>query len=342
MQRRHSWDLVTWTMLLAAAVWLAAAELRGAVEAQTPPPKVLVLVPYGEPNNADPHADGETQTLEADLKIAGIAVKTVSPIDHLRAVSEASNLCAANAAAGLLIAEGRYEQTEHTSMIPILPVQMSSFPAHVELRLDEIDCRGVVVWSAHATGDDSTAGANFGVGATAGNVGSVIDVDFRNATAVVVTALAKAPPPSPEPSNTVAPAAPTPNSAVYLVVPFEQPYLADPRAPDITHSLAAKLRNRGLTVKVGAPIDRLTAVSGAGALCLQNGVTEIVVPAVRLEQAKRSHAELRLDMLDCSGNVQSSAVSQADIRLAYSGKALIEVAEDAMDPALDQLLGPAK
>ena len=317
-------------------VWVVAAAL---LFAQSPAPaQLLVLVPYGEPNNEDPHAEGEMEALQADLNAARVAIKIVAPVDHIRAVSGAADLCRENSATGLLIAEGRYEQTQRTTMIPLLPVQMSSYPAHVEVRLDEIGCDGAVVWSGHATGDQSTQGANFGV-STAGNVGSVIDVGFRNATAQVVASFAQAPSPvSASPSASVAPPAASPApSVVYLLVPFEQPYLADPRGPDITRSLEGRFQDRHLTAKIGAPIDRLTAVSGAPALCSENGASEIVVTEVRLEQAKRSHAEMRLDLLDCSGRVLSSALSKADIGISYSGKALVRVAEDAMDSALDQL-----
>jgi hypothetical protein len=350
MPRRRVVARALWVSLVAAGLCIAAGRLG---VAQTPAQKpsssagvVFVLVPYGEPGTKDPHADGETEALEADLKAAGIATAMVAPIDHLRAVAGAVDLCRQNAAAGLLIAEGRYEQTEHTSMIPVLPVQVSKYPSHVELRLDEIDCRSTVVWSAHATGDQTVEGANFGF-STAGNVGSAIDTGFRNATAVVVVALTKAPAPNPtQMATSPVPAQSSASSAsasnVYLLVPFEQPDLADPRAPDITHSLAAKFQERHLVAKIGSPIDRLTAVATAPALCSGNGATAIVVPSIRLEQTKRSHAELRLDLLDCNGQVVSSAVSEADIGLGlvYGGKAMIKVAEDAMDPALDQLFSP--
>lgn len=357
MRRRGPWVLPLAFVL--AGAWLVCDEHAAAqVQPSATPtpaqqsaapapasPQVLVLVPYGEPDNKDPHATGETQALQADLSAGGITTKTIDPIDHLRAVAGASGICRDNAASGLLVAEGRYEQTEHTTMIPMAPVQMSSFPAHVELRLDEIDCGSNVVWSAHATGDQSTAGANLGFGSTSSNVGSVVDVGFRNATAQVVASLEKAPAivASAQPQSTTPPPPPTSSTAavVYLIVPFEQPNLADPRAPDITRSLAGKFQDRHLTAKVGTPIDRLTAVSAATALCSANGATAIVVPSVRLEQARRSHAELRLDLLDCNGHVLSSALSEADIPFGYSGKALIKVAEDAMDPALDQLLAPA-
>jgi hypothetical protein len=339
MDQRRAAGRALWIFVLVGALCVATAPASALL---------FVLVPYGEPGNKDPHADGETQTLADDLKAAGIASKTIAPVDHLRAVAGALDLCRQNAAAGLLIAEGRYEQTEHTSMIPVLPVQVSKYPSHVELRLDEIDCRSSVVWSAHATGDQTVEGANFGF-STAGNVGSAIDVGFRNATAVVVVALTKAPPPNPAPAlaaMTTSPAPPSPSNAagstLYLLVPFEQPDLADPRAPDITQSLAAKFQQRHLTAKIANPIDRLTAVATASELCSSNGATAIVVPSIRLEQAKRSYAELRLDLLDCNGRVVSSALSQADIGwgLVYGGRAMVKVAEDAMDPALDQLFSP--
>ena len=118
------------------------APVQTAGPASTP---IFVLVPYGEPNNKDPHSDGMTSALQADLTAAHITYTTIPPIDHLQAISQAAQLCAQNKATGLLIAEGRYEQTVHTTMIPLLPMQLSSYPSHVEVRLDQFNCNGAVV-----------------------------------------------------------------------------------------------------------------------------------------------------------------------------------------------------
>ncbi len=343
-------------LLSAGVAWLigccglvAQAQGETPAPAATPAPvaaRIFVLVPYEEPGSKDPHAPGLTQTLEIDLQAKGIATKTSAPIAHLDAVSGAAQLCADNGATGLLIAEGRYEQTTRTTMIPMMPVQISTYPSHVELRLDEIDCSGVVVATTHATGDRSTAGANMGFGSSATNVGSVVDAGFRNAVAAVVTDLAQAlassaaavaapTTPAPAPSSAV------PAGAAYLLVPFEQPNLADPRSPDITKSFSNKLADRKVSAKVATPIDHLTAVAQAPALCAQNGVSAIIVPSVRLEAAKRTHAELRLYELDCGGHVIARALSEADINYPASGKGMIRVAEQAMDAALDQLFSPS-
>ncbi len=301
----------------------------------------LVLVPYEEPGSTDPHAAAISQTLAADLAAAGVAVKTVAPMDHLDAVANAAKMCADNAATGILIPEGRYEQTR--KVIPAPFVTILRYPTHVDFRLDEIGCNGGVRWSTTTTGDEAPAGA-FSVG----NLGAAVDAAFRTALQAAAAARASASiPPSRATTVTtavaVAPAAPAAAPSNYLLVPFEQPTIADPRGADMTRSLLAKLQEHKLDAKVGPSVDHFSAVTNAQQLCSASGTQAIIIPNVRIEQSSatgRSHASLRLTELSCTGSVLGHGAAEADMGQAFManfGAAVVGVTERAMAPAIEQL-----
>ncbi len=330
---------VTLALSLAA---MAAASAQNAPAAAAARP-ALVLLPYEEPGSGDPHAAAITQDLSAEFAQNAIPVKLVSAADHVDAVANARALCESNAAAGLLIAEGRYEQTMKAVHVPFAG-SITSFPTHVELRLDQFDCSGKLTWSKVATADESRSGVMF----APANVGSLVDDAFRKA-AHDVAALGGAPVPvAPAPAAAVKPGSGTADAAVpagpYLLVPFEQPGIADPRAVDMTRSLAHAMSERKMVVSVADPLDRLTAVADAAALCARSSAAAIVVPEVRVEQTKRTHGELRLATLGCDGRVLAHGVNTADVGPAAfghnGGAALVEVTERATSGALDQALSP--
>jgi hypothetical protein len=328
---------------LAGIVALVSLSTPRSVLAQGSAPvaaaKPLVLVPYEEPDTTDPHAIAITQTLEADLAAAGIVVKRIAPVDHLEAVSDAAKICADNGASGILVPEGRYEQTRKA--IPAPFVTVLRYPTHVEFRLDEIDCAGAVRWSTTTTGDETPTGAY-----SVGNLGAAVDAAFRTAVQAAATARGSshvAPLPASGArtlSSTLGlPAAPS----SYLLVPFEQPGIADPRGADITHSLLVRLQENKRNVTVGMPIDHLTTPAGAQKLCAASGSQAIIVPDVRVEQSSatsRSHASLRLTLLNCNGAVVRHGSAEADIGqvgIVNFGAGAVAVTEKAMGPAIDQL-----
>jgi hypothetical protein len=303
----------------------------------------LVLVPYESPGSTDPHAVAITQTLMTEFAAANLNVVAIAPMDHLEAVANAAKLCADNGASGILIPEGRYEQTK--KVIPAPFVTILRYPTHVELRLDEIGCGGGVRWSTVTTGDQAPTGA-FAVG----NLGAAVDAGFRSAAhdAAVARAGATLAPVAPA----AMPAAPAPTAAAapvstYFLVPFEQPGIADPRGPDITNSLLSRLQQRKLDVKLGNPLDHFSVIANAPQLCSGSGAQAIIVPDVRVEQSSatgRSHASLRLTMLSCTGAVLARGTGEADIGqliMGNFGAAVVGVSERAMDPAIDQLLANA-
>ncbi len=327
----------------ACALVLVFFAMPVAVFAQAPAPAApapakLVLLPYETPGSTDPHAVAISQALAAALTAAGVGVTSIAPVDHLEAVANAAKICTDNAATGLLVPEGRYEQTR--KVIPAPFVTILRYPTHVELRLDEIGCDGAVRWSTTTTGDEAPSGA-FSVG----NLGAAVDAAFR--TAVTAAATARAAANVPQTAATVAapaaaPAAPA-TPTTYLLVPFEQPGIADPRGADVTRSLLTRLQQHKLDVKAGTPMDHFAAVTGAAQLCAANGTQAIIVPDVRVEQSSatgRSHASLRLSLLSCSGSVLGHGAAEADMGngfLGNFGSAVVGVSERAMDPAIEQL-----
>jgi hypothetical protein len=344
----------------ACVVALAALAVPAAVSAQSPAPSPapaqpaapagakLVLIPYESPGSTDPHAVAITQTLVTELAAAGIGVTAIAPMDHLEAVANAAKLCADNGATGILIPEGRYEQTK--KVIPAPFVTILRYPTHVELRLDEIGCGGGVRWSTVTTGDQAPTGA-FSVG----NLGAAVDAGFRSAAhdAAVARAAANLAPAAPvavpaiPASAAPASAAPAAPPATYLLVPFEQPGIADPRGPDITNSLLTQLKARNLDVKLGTPVDHFSVVSNAPQLCAASGAQAIIVPDVRVEQSSvtgRSHASLRLTQLSCAGALLGHGSGEADVGQLFMGNfgaAVVGVSERAMGPAIDQLFPAA-
>jgi hypothetical protein len=326
-------------LVLGAACLLPAAVLGQAAN--------VVLVPYGEPGTKDPHAAQITDTLAAALQKAGAPVKIVAPIDHLDAVANAAQICRDNGATSLLIPEGRYEQTQ--KVIRAVLTTVYTYPTHVELRLDRIDCAGRVVWSATATKD--IVRSNGIIQAT--NIGATIDDAFRDAVATVVSQLVSAPAiaavPTAVPAAAAVPTAVAATAAAtadgpqtYLIVPFGQPGIGDPRSKDLTGSLSKYMTDRKLAVKVAQPADRLTLVKDAGTMCSQNAATAILVPDLRLEQGPtKTHAELRLVLLGCDGRPKAHAFAETDVGNGFAnfnpGAVMVNVGEQATKPALDRL-----
>lgn len=325
----------------ASAVVLVFASLSFAVvaRAQTPPPVApakLVLLPYGEPGSTDPRAADISFTLAEDLKNAGMAVVRVPVVDHLEAVANAAKICADNGATGILIAEGRYEQTRIAESIPKYAT-VTRYPTRVEVRLDEIGCDGFLRWTTTTVSDEAPSDMP-----RIRNLGTVIDDGFARALHDAAVARASATV-GRTPTGAVAasPAGAPATPPTYLLLPFEEPGIGDAHAAQITHSFLLRLQQRKLNVTVGTPMDHITAVAAAPSLCSASGAQAIIVPKVRLEQSvetARSHAAMRLSLLSCSGKTLARGVGDADVGHIYMfDAAFVAVSERAMGPALDQL-----
>ncbi len=327
-------------VLLAFALAIAGvANANAQTPAPAAPSKIYVLIPYDQPDGKDEHASAVMSDLNKDLEAAHVTVTTAAPIDHLEAVEHAASLCAQYHADGLLIAEGRDEQT--VKMVYAVLTNVIRYPTHVEFRLDEIGCDGVVHWSKTTSADRNTSGFS------AANLDAVVDDAFSGAISDATSAFAQAaiadyPPASPavDPPGSAAHLDP---AAKYLVVPFAQPGLADPRADDIMHSFMGKLETRKITATAAAPMDRLTVIATAKSLCTAGGASAIIVPSLRIEQSSfhgESYAELRLDVVGCNGEVLAKALGTANYKrgtIRNFGADAVEVSEQAMDPALTQL-----
>jgi hypothetical protein len=230
------------------------------------------------------------------------------------------------------------------------------YPPHVELRLDEMACDGTLRWTSTTVGDTSRTSAQniFNLGTD--NLGSDVDAAYRIAIDTAVKARGSAvitdrlPDPKMVPRTDAVPASivsdtPAPPRA-YLLVPYEQPRISDPRGSDITHSLLVALQKKSLAVVAGKSVDHETTIASAGQLCTENKAQNIIVPDIRIEQSSftgRSHASLLLTMLDCDGMVVDYGTGEADMGggvLVNFGAAVIGVTERAMPPAIAQLFPP--
>lgn len=303
------------------------------------PGKTYVLIPYDQPDGKDEHASAVMSDITKDFDAAHVTIVAAAPMDHLEAVQHAASLCAQYHADGLLIAEGRDEQT--VKMVYAVLTNVIKYPTHVEFRLDEIGCDGVVHWSKTTTADRNTSGF------TSANLDAVVDDAFNGAIGDATSAFAQATIADYPAANAAAdpPASPAhlDPAAKYLVVPFAQPGIADPRADDIMHSFMGKLETRKITATAAAPMDRLTVIATAQSLCTAAGASAIIVPALRIEQSSfhgDSYAELHLDVVGCNGQVLVKALGTANYKrgtIRNFGADAVEVSEQAMDPALAQL-----
>ncbi|HEY5340300.1 MAG TPA: hypothetical protein VIK27_04670 [Candidatus Aquilonibacter sp.] len=129
-------------VLLAFVLAIAGiANANAQAPAPAAPSNTYVLIPYDQPDGKDEHASAVMSDLSKDFEAAHVTVTTAPPIDHLEAVEHAASLCAQYHANGLLIAEGRDEQTMKAVYAVLTTV--IRYPTHVEFRLDEIGCDGV-------------------------------------------------------------------------------------------------------------------------------------------------------------------------------------------------------
>ena len=337
----------------------AGAATSAYAAAQTPVPRTapsLVLLPYEEPGTTDPHAAAVTQALLHGFAQAGMPVKSVAPVDHLQALANARKLCADNGVRGVLVAAGRYEQTPDRIVVTgrtqsgrrpdlsKLSNTVTSYPAHVELRLDELGCDGVVRWTTTTTDDEELSPTDRGR-----NVGKVIDEAFLHAAYDAAAARAATTVAEPEPVRPVsARTAPVVSPSMYVLLPYQQPGIADPHGMDITRSLFTRLQRKNLVVNTAPAMDHFEVFARGPGMCATTGAQAIIVPALRVEQSKdtaSSHASLRLSLLSCGGTVLRQASAEADVAHPYTWNldaAILDVSERAMDAALAKLFPDAQ
>jgi hypothetical protein len=334
-----------------AALFLIVAPFPHRAFAQIAASAPLVLVGIEDPNGTDPTAKGINSTLDDALTSAGVQIAKSDEKYALDAIAHAPAICATTHASGLLIPAARYEQTEHITPIPFAG-NVIHFSTHVEFRLDEIACDGSVRWSTTTTADTGRSGVGF----RPTNVGADVDAAFREAIADAVKAhtdarIAEPAPPAVAPAPSASGDAPLvaidPKEPV-LLIPVEEPGIADPHAADMTHSLLLTMQKRGMLVKQTAAVDHDTIVHDAASLCSANGVKSIVVPHVRIEQSGfsgRSHASFATTLVSCDGVPIAHGANDADMPGGgwYNFTASATgIFERAITPALDALYPATK
>ena len=310
-------------------------------QAPVPQTKVLALLPYEEPGSTDPFEIAVSQALAGDVSAAGVAVTKIGPLDAVEAVANAGKICAATGASGILVPRGRFQQTLKPGFLSM------TVTTHVDFRLDDVECDGVIRWSTTTTGDDTVTGMSPNI---AGSINTAYSAAVQRASAARATASI----PQTSPSAVMAPPASAPATvSTYALLPFDVLGMTDQRSADMTHALLTRLQARKLDVKVaGAAIDPVSAVAHAAQICTTNGAQAIIVPSVRMEQASASgsgstpHASLSLSVLSCSGAIMRHAVAQGGFKplllfFRDPDGAVVNATDDASDAAIRQLFALA-
>lgn len=305
-------------------------------------PKVLALLPYEDPGSTDPVALAVSQALAGDVAAAGVAVTKLAPLDDLQAVANAAKICVSNGASGILIPQGRYQQTVKPGFFSM------TVTTHVDFQLSDVGCDGVVRWSTTTSGDDTVTGMTPNV---PGSINAAYNAAVQRAAAARATANI-----SQTPASAATPAegsAASPIISSYVLLPFNVLGMADQRSADMTHAFLGRLQAHKLNVKAGAPTDPLTAIARAQQLCATNGSQAIIVPAVVMEQSSTTgagaipHANLHLTLLSCSGTIMSDVVAQGKFgppMLFYRDpdQAVVSATDDASEKAITQLLSSSQ
>lgn len=330
---------------------LAAAVVTQRASAQATAATPLLLVAVEDPNATDPSAKGINAALSELLGGAGVLLVKSDKKYALDAIAQGPALCAASHASGMLVPAGRYEQTEHETPVPFVG-KVIHYSTHVEFRLDELSCDGAVRWTTTTKADVGRSGVMF----KPSNVGADVDAAFRTAIADAVKARTDAKivepaapesAPAPGAAGDAAPAVIDPKDPL-LLIPIEEPGIADPHATDMTHSLLLTMQKRGMTVKTATAVDHNTIVHDAASLCSANNAKAIVVPHVRVEQSGysgRSHASFATTLVSCTGVPIAHGANDADMPgggwFNFTASAT-GVFERAVTPALDALYPVAK
>ena len=315
---------------------VAAAPSRPPV----PQTRVLALLPYEGPGSTDPYELAVSQQLAGDVAAAGVAVTKIAPLDDLQAVADAAKICADNGVGGILIPDGRMQETVKAGFASV------TLNTHVDLRLHDIGCDGTVRWSATTSGDDTTTGMrpNF-----SGSINAAYKAAVQRAAAARGAAVIAQ---TPSATTTSVPAQPVQAVSTYLLVPFEVLGMAEQRKAGMTNALLGRLQAHKLNVKVGNPIDPFSAVARAPQLCTAGGTQAIIVPMVSMEINETvtvhgtPHASFSLTMLGCDGKLMRHALAQGDYKpamLFFSDPdgAVAAATDDASEKAITQLFATA-
>lgn len=299
-------------------------------------PAKLLFVPYELPGSSDPYEIAASQNVLSALSGMSVPVARLMPMDGIDALANAAKICSDNGGNGLLIPDGRYQATMKPGFMSV------TVNTHVDFRLVDASCDGVVRWSMTASGEDTVSGMNPNI---SGSVNAAYSAAVQRAASARATASIPQAMAAPNPSATAAAGPP----GAYAVVPFDVLGMADQRKVDLTNSLIARLQAHGVQARATAPLDHFVAVAQAGQLCAGNAAQAVIVPSVRMEANSTSgsgaqpHAVLHLTALNCAGAIVARGVAQGSFRGAMlffrdPDEAVVSATNDAMDAALAQLL----
>jgi len=273
--------------------------------------EVVAVVPFAVPGSEKiQNLDDATGILATKLTEHGITPKTLPPTDRLGVVANAPQICAQTGATGILVPTARTEQGERKKNYVLVSVPY--FATHVELRLARLNCDGTLAWSFVTFGDKDYYNANVQAAVADG----ITQATGRAVDAYVARTPAPAPAPSSAPASSPAAAAATPPLAqlgqTVAIVPFTQTgSQPDPSLDFATEEARQRFVKRGFKAVVTEPADHLVATKDAPAMCARYGASQLEMGTLRWEQTQRfaglrTHAEVMLTTVDCSGHVAAS------------------------------------
>jgi hypothetical protein len=267
---------------------------------------IVAVVPFAVPGSEKiQNFDDATGILTAKLTERGVTPKTLPPTDRLGVVANAAQICAQTGATGILVPTARTEQGERKKNYVLVSVPY--FATHVEVRLARLRCDGTLAWSFVTFGDKDYYSSNVQAAVADGinqAIGRALDAYAARPPEVAVAQPA-APP-------AVAPPVAVPAVKKVAVIPFTQiGSQADPSLDFATEEARQRFTKRGIAAVVTEPADHLIATKDAPAMCVRYGASMLAMGTLRWEQTARfaglrTHAEVMLTTIDCSGKVIAS------------------------------------
>ena len=167
----------------------AAPDAPAPLAAATSLPKpVAAVVPFAQPGTVDPSFDFATERLAKNLNDNGVTTVVLKPVDRLSVIARAPEICSTFGVNAIYVGAMRTEQTDLTK-------------THADVLVQNVDCKGTIVASADALGDNWHHGTNVRAGISAALDDALTHwtaTSFPNSAAAKATAAASpAPVPSP-------------------------------------------------------------------------------------------------------------------------------------------------
>lgn len=131
----------------------------------------IVVLPVSEPGSEDGLLDETTTQLFHRVQAVDATAALAPAMDRFDAINNASAICAAYHAKGLMFASVRTEQTVRTGL-----------KSHAEIFASMAGCDGSVLWTERQTAENTHFGANFRSGASAAIVSAFDAMDAKLAT----------------------------------------------------------------------------------------------------------------------------------------------------------------